>query len=63
MEVYAGLGIAERTISYNNVVSATSVEETLWVEWLPQPILFEGKDIIFHTAAGFKLGWIFWRKK
>jgi hypothetical protein len=61
-DVYCGLGFANRTIGYTNVVNPVENEGFLFVEWGPQPHLFEGQDLIVHLTAGFRIGYLLWKK-
>jgi len=62
IDIYGGMGIAERKINYTNVVNPLEGEGRIFVEWVPQNYLFEGKSTIFHLTMGFKIGYLLWRK-
>jgi len=61
-DFYGGVGLAKRTISYTDVVNPEEIGE-IWVEWIPQPDLFEGESIVTHLTLGFKIGYTLWVKK
>lgn len=61
-DVYGGIGFANRTIAYANVVNPIENEGFLFVEWGPQPHLFEGQDLILHFTAGFRISYLLWKK-
>lgn len=61
-DFYGGFGFAKRTISYTDVVNPVDGTEPIFVEWIPQPYLFEGESIIFHMTLGVKIGYTFWIK-
>jgi len=62
-DVYGGIGFANRTIAYANVVNPIENEGFLFVEWYPQPHLFEGQDLILHFTAGFRISYLLWKNK
>ena len=61
-DFYGGIGLAKRTISYSDVVNPEEIGD-IWVEWIPQPDLFEGESIVPHLTLGFKIGYTLWVKK
>lgn len=62
LDIYGGFGVARRIISYTDVVNPVVGEWPIFVEWLPQPDLFEGEQTIFHLALGFKIGYVLFGK-
>ncbi|MBN2261907.1 MAG: hypothetical protein JW735_03280 [Prolixibacteraceae bacterium] len=62
-DVYGGIGFANRTIAYANVVNPIENEGILFVEWGPKPHLFEGQDLILHFTAGFRISYLLWKNK
>jgi hypothetical protein len=62
IDIYGGIGIAERTIKYSDIINPVEGEGPIFVEWLPQNHLFEGKSVILHLSIGFKVGYTLWKK-
>ncbi|HET8859672.1 hypothetical protein [Marivirga sp.] len=61
LDLYGGIGLAKRTISYTDVVNPVEGSE-IFVEWIPQPDLYEGESIVTHLTLGFKIGYTLWMK-
>jgi hypothetical protein len=59
VDIYAGLGVANRQIAYSDVVNPVTGEDYPFEEWLPQTEKYEGENTIFHLTAGCKIGWMF----
>lgn len=57
-DFYGGLGFVKRTISYTDVVNPRN-DRNIFVEWIPQPHLFEGEMLILHATLGLKVGYTF----
>ena len=62
IDFYAGAGVARREIDYSNEVNPEVEDYPLFIEWIPQPYLFEGKTFLVHFTAGFKVNWLIWAK-
>ncbi len=62
-ELYFGVGMAKRVISYSNVEGAIYAGENLFIEWVPQNYKFEGTDNMIHLTAGYKIGFLIWKGK
>ncbi len=60
IDIYGGFGFAKRNIAYTDVVNPVTGTEAIFLEWGPQPELFEGESTIFHIALGLKMGYTFW---
>jgi hypothetical protein len=60
-DIYGGLGFAKRTILYSDVINPIEGVR-IFVEWLPQPDLFEGESVVTHLTLGFKVGYTLWKK-
>lgn len=58
VDIYGGAGVAERVIEYSEVVNPVEGDGDIFVEWLPQNHLFEGKTVLFHLTMGFRVGYI-----
>jgi hypothetical protein len=63
LDIYAGLGAAKRKITYQDVVNPIEESDPIFVEWLPQPHLFEGESKLLHLSMGVKIGYRLWTKK
>ncbi|MGM0581889.1 MAG: hypothetical protein ACQETL_14480 [Bacteroidota bacterium] len=61
VDFYGGIGFAKRSISYTNVVNLEEGVD-IFVEWIPQPDLFEGESIVTHLTLGIKIGYTLWQK-
>lgn len=62
-DLYGGVGIAERKIDYSDIVNPIEGERPIFVEWIPQPDLFEGKSVIFQLTMGYKIVYTLWSKQ
>lgn len=61
-DVYCGIGFANRSIAYNNVINSIENEGLLFVEWFSQPHLFEGQENIIHITGGFRISYLLFSK-
>jgi hypothetical protein len=63
LDIYAGIGAAKRKITYQDVINPIENPDPIFVEWLPQPHLFEGESRLLHLSMGIKIGYRLWTNK
>ena len=59
MDLYGGIGVAKRIITYTDVVNPVKSTEQMFVEF-PSYNLVEGESVILHLTLGMKIGYTFW---
>jgi len=55
MDLYGGIGVAKRIITYTDVVNPVKSTEQMFVEF-PSYNLVEGESVILHLTLGMKIG-------
>jgi hypothetical protein len=60
-DLYGGIGVAKRIITYTDVVNPVDQTGPIFIEF-PSNYLFEGESVFLHLSLGFKIGYTFWSK-